>query len=297
MIASRLIAVLAVTLLSQAATAASALTEFSSSMSSFTADFTQTVYDSDSVALQESSGQVSLMRPGRFRWTYDEPIKQLIVADGVTLWVYDEDIQQVTMQPQATTLGSAPIGLLSGEREIESEFSIVDLGLRDNLQWFQLEPKVQDTDFNAVYIALDDAGLRAMELRDNFGQATQIRFTNFKKNTDIAPEALQFEAPAGTDVIGEAGVAGQETDNAMPEDMAQQEEASVDSEQAVEPAANVAAEDAAPLSADDLLDDVDPANLQETADDEIGIAETLPLEEAEETTREITFEETVLPAE
>lgn len=291
MIASRLIALLAVTMLSQAATAASALTDFSASMFSFTADFTQTVYDSDSVALQESSGQVSLMRPGKFRWMYDKPIKQLIVADGLTLWVYDEDIQQVTMQPQATTLGSAPIGLLSGQREIESEFTIIDLGLKENVQWFQLEPKVQDTDFNAVYIALDDDGLRAMELRDNFGQATQIRFTNFKKNTAIAPETLQFQPPADADVIGEAGVAGQASDSAVPG----AESAAITSAQPtiVEPVA----QDTVPLSADDLLDDVDPSNLQETADDTLGIAETLPVEEVEEVSREITFEETVVPAE
>lgn len=288
MIASRLITLLVVTVLSQAATAASALTEFSSSMFSFSADFTQTVYDSDSVALQESNGKVSLMRPGKFRWTYDEPVKQLIVADGLTLWVYDEDIQQVTMQPQAATLGSAPIGLLSGQREIESEFTIVELGLKDELQWFQLEPKVQDTDFNAVFIALDDAGLRAMELRDNFGQATQIRFTNFKKNIAIPPETLTFEAPSGADVIGEAGV---ESNMLQPDAQPQALPA-----ETLEQAATPVPDTDAPLSPDDLLDDVDPTVLEETPDETPGLAETLPLEESDPS-REITFEETVVPAE
>lgn len=184
-----------------------ALLEFSSSMFSFSADFTQTVYDSDSVALQESAGSVELMRPGRFRWTYTEPNSQVIVADGATLWVYDEDIKQVTAQPQSTTLGSAPIGLLSGQRSIESEFTITELGLENGLQWFELEPLVQDTDFNAVYIALDDNGLHAMELRDNFDQATQIRFTDFKKNIGLAQERFTFTPPDGADVIGEVGTA------------------------------------------------------------------------------------------
>ena len=75
--------------------AQSALIDFSSTMFSFSADFTQTVYDSDSVALQESTGRVELLRPGKFRWVYNEPSRQVIVADGLSLWVYDEDIAQV----------------------------------------------------------------------------------------------------------------------------------------------------------------------------------------------------------
>lgn len=187
--------------------AQAALLDFSSSMVSFSADFTQTVYDSDSVALQESVGRVELLRPGRFRWTYTEPSKQVIVADGLSLWVYDEDIKQVTVQPQSATLGSAPIGLLSGEKTIESEFIVTELGEEKGLKWFELEPLVKDTDFNAIYIALDSSGINAMELRDNFDQATQIKFTNFKKNVPIDSVQFSFTPPDGADVVGEEGIA------------------------------------------------------------------------------------------
>lgn len=215
----RHIGILLLMLLINGAQASTALLEFSNSMYSFSADFTQTVYDSDSVVLQENQGQVKLLRPGKFRWTYIEPFKQVIVADGLTLWVYDEDIAQVTMRPQADTLGSAPIGLLSGQRAIQNEFDIVDLGTRDGLQWFQLEPLVKDTDFQKVFIALDDNGLRAMELRDSFEQATQIRFQNFLKNVDVPADEFVFTPPDGVDVVGEAGVAidEQETVIAEPE--------------------------------------------------------------------------------
>ena len=70
------------------------------------------------------------------------------------VWVYDEDIKQVTAQPQSATLGSAPIGLLSGQRSIASDFKVTELGVENGLQWFELTPFEQDTDFNNVYIAL-----------------------------------------------------------------------------------------------------------------------------------------------
>ncbi len=192
--------------------AQAALLDFNASMSSFSAEFTQTVYDSESVPLQESSGSVELLRPGRFRWTYVEPNSQLIVADGITLWVFDEDIKQVTVQPQESALGSAPIGLLSGQKTLESEFTVTELGVENGLQWFELEPKVQDTDFNTVYIALDDNGLHAMELRDNFDQATQIKFSNFKKNVALTQDRFVFTPPEDADVVGEMGTAPVESE-------------------------------------------------------------------------------------
>lgn len=307
--ACRFIVVLALSVPYQFAFAADALLDFSASMRSFTADFTQTVYDSDSIALQESSGKVVLQRPGKFRWSYDQPIQQLIVADGVTLWVYDEDIQQVTMQPQSTTLGSAPIGLLSGERAIESEFNVVDLGVRDDLQWFQLEPLVQDTDFNAVYIALDSAGLRAMELRDNFDQATQIRFSNFKLNAIVAPSTLTFVPPEGVDVVGEAGVSMDNpvaTDSAVDDRSIVQPDVVTPSpvpEAQVQPVETAVEEPVETLPADELAKDVVDTEEPVVVDDAPPIAETLPLEDEEEvqpetdTEKEITFEETIVPTE
>lgn len=185
---------------------ANALLEFSDTLKSFRANFTQTVYDADSVVLQESSGEVVLARPGRFKWTYAAPVNQVIVADGLTLWVFDEEIKQVTKQPQSTTLGSAPIGLLSGQRDIESEFVITELGEKDSLEWFQLQPLVSDTDFNEIFLALRDGGLHAMELRDNFDQATQIVFDNFEKNLALDSDQFTFVVPEGVDVVGEGGV-------------------------------------------------------------------------------------------
>ena len=293
----RWIVLVAVSVFAQGAHAASALVEFSSSMFSFTAGFTQTVYDADSVVLQESSGQVALMRPGKFRWSYEQPVKQLIVADGLTLWVYDEDIQQVTMQPQATTLGSAPIGLLSGERAIESEFSIIELGEQDGLNWFQLEPNVQDTDFNAVYIALDKVGLRAMELRDNFGQATQIKFTNFKKNAAISPDLLQFEPPQGVDIVGEAGTVGQtaQPETTEPAPAAAPETPVAEPSGPVDPLPATEEIQDPELTPEQVVEPAQTTELQEVSDETPGIAETQPVEEV--TAPEITFEETFVPAE
>jgi len=67
----------------------------------------------------------------------------------------------------------------------------------------ELIPKDNSTDFEALFIGLDKSGLAAMELRDNLGQATQIRFTNFKPGVALDDKQFNFVAPKGVDVIGE----------------------------------------------------------------------------------------------
>ena len=243
--------------------ASNALLDFSESLKSFRANFTQTVYDSDSVVLQESTGIVELARPGRFKWTYDAPISQVIVADGLTLWVYDEEIKQVTKQPQATTLGSAPIGLLSGQRDIESEFVIEELGQKDDLEWFQLQPLVSDTDFNEIFLALNNGGLHAMELRDNFGQATQIVFSDFEKNVFLDSEQFSFVVPQGVDVVGEGGTPESQDDPAEPSietDPLLVDDPLLDDTPADDIAAPGAAHGTAPAVEDSTLEDIAPAN-------------------------------------
>jgi outer membrane lipoprotein carrier protein len=47
------------------------------------------------------------------------------------------------------------------------------------------------------------AELRAMELHDNFGQTTTLRFSHSERNLPLAPALFSFKAPAGTDVIGD----------------------------------------------------------------------------------------------
>jgi outer membrane lipoprotein carrier protein len=285
-------------LISEAGLTSNALMDFSNSMYSFSADFTQTVYDSDSVVLQENKGQVRLLRPGKFRWTYSEPFKQVIVADGLTLWVYDEDIAQVTMRPQADTLGSAPIGLLSGQRAIQTEFDIVELGVRDGLQWFQLNPLVRDTDFQQVYIALDGDGLRAMELRDSFEQATQIRFTNFRKNVAIEADAFVFTPPAGVDVVGEAGVAAEPDNVAAEPDTATDELPVAETLELGTTESGGVETPAAPVAAEDVLQTNDEALLAETSDDVSSVNDEQDEESASES--EVTFEvieTTEVPAE
>lgn len=174
-------------------------------LDNLTADFKQTVLDEDKQVVQQSSGRVAIQRPGKFSWIYTTPYEQQIIADGSELWVYDVDLDQVTVKSMESGLAAAPIMILMRQQEIGTDFVVSEVGQREFLYWVGLKPKTKNMEYSQVYIGLKDGAVKAMELRDNFGQSTQIVFENIRLNVVHDPEIFRFIPPAGVDVFGVGG--------------------------------------------------------------------------------------------
>lgn len=202
-----LAAVLVVVLQVPAAGAAGGerLDRFFERVSSLDAVFTQEVYDEQGKPLQRASGRVELARPGRLRWEYEDPDRQLILADGARLWTFDEALEQATVKPLHEALGSAPVMLLTRQGDLEQEFEVQEAGRHEGLEWVQIHPRTRDTEFDRIRIGLDEQGIRQMVLFDRFGQKTVIRFERVRTNIAIPPAQFRFDPPPGVDVIGESG--------------------------------------------------------------------------------------------
>lgn len=180
------------------------LKTFISSTRSGQADFTQTVLNKNGERLQSASGTMQFVRPGKFRWEYRKPYEQLIVGDGAKFWLYDVDLEQVTVKKLDAALGSSPAAVLAGSNEIERGFVLQDLGEKGGLDWLEAVPKAQDTSFENIRMAFDaQSQLVVMELHDNFGQNTVLRFSDMKRNPPLPAKLFQFTPPKGADVLGE----------------------------------------------------------------------------------------------
>ena len=174
-------------------------------MDNLSAEFKQTLLDEDKQVIQQSRGTVALQRPGKFAWIYTEPFEQRIVADGSELWIYDVELDQVTVKPIDESISNAPIMILMKESDVSQQFSISEVGQRKFLYWVELEPHAGDLEYTHIYIGMDDDGVRAMELRDQFGQSTQIVFDNLRVGVVHNPATFKFVPPEGVDVYGVGG--------------------------------------------------------------------------------------------
>jgi chaperone LolA len=170
---------------------------------SLKAQFTQTVTDAKGRKTQEASGSLFLSRPGKFRWVYSKPYAQLIVGDGKKLWIYDEDLDQVTVRKLDQAIGESPAALLAGSNDLDRLFNLKDAGSRDGLEWLEATPKGKEGSFERVRMGFRGNDLAAMELEDNFGQTTVLRFSNLERNPALGSSLFRFTPPKGTDVIGQ----------------------------------------------------------------------------------------------
>jgi len=185
------------------ASAQARLEAFVASTKGLKANFTQTVYDRAGRKTQEASGNLFLSRPGKFRWVYQKPYAQLIVGDGKRVWIHDEDLDQITVRKLDQALGDSPAALLAGDNNIDKLFHLKDGGDKDGVNWLEATPKSKEGSFEIVRMGFRGNDLQAMELKDNFGQTTLLRFTNLQRNPALATSLFRFIPPKGVDVIGD----------------------------------------------------------------------------------------------
>ncbi len=163
----------------------------------FRANFKQRTYR-DGILVEALRGSFELKRPDRFRWIYEEPYHQEIIADGREVWIYDPDLLQVTVKPQTEALNGSPALILGqGSRGLRRRFVVETEG-----RWLIFKPRRGEAAdaFLKVEVLFWD-GLREMRLFDRFGQTIEITFQKLQENVPLPDDHFRFSPPPGVDVI------------------------------------------------------------------------------------------------
>lgn len=179
------------------------LHDFLKSTKTLKAEFSQVLMGKSGRKPQQTTGVVSISRPGKLRWEILKPYPQLVVGDGEKIWIHDPELQQVTVRKAGQAIGSSPAALLAGSNELEKNFTLKEAGEAEGLNWVEATPKAADSGFEKVRLGFSGSDLKAMELLDSFGQQTHIRFSRIERNPALSATLFTFKPPAGTDVIGQ----------------------------------------------------------------------------------------------
>jgi outer membrane lipoprotein carrier protein len=189
---------------SAADTARSRMEAFSKDLKSVTADFSQSVTDANGRRGDESRGTMALEAPRLFRWETQQPYQQTIVADGQRVWVYEPDLEQVSVRSQSTEEAHSPLTVLTDLSQLDSQFTASESGERDGLVWLKLVSKAKDPEFEYAELGFSARTLDRMLFKDQLGNTTEIRFSEWKRNPAIPADTFRFTPPKGVDVIGNA---------------------------------------------------------------------------------------------
>lgn len=151
-----------------------------------------------------SQGTFEFLRPNRFRFEYQKPFPQSIVADGKTLWLFDADLNQVTARAQQAVLGSTPAALIAAGTDLKAlgeAFELTAGEPADGLEWVEAKPRQPDGQLQRVRVGLRQGELAQLEIADSLGQRSVLTFTQWQGAGTVAPTRFRFTPPAGADVI------------------------------------------------------------------------------------------------
>jgi outer membrane lipoprotein carrier protein len=179
------------------------LDAFTKDLQTLQGTFTQETRGADGRVNDSASGKVALSAPRLFRWQYEKPFPQLIVADGLNLWIYDSDLKQVTVRGQSSEEVRSPLTLLVDRGQLEREYKVEEPADHDGMRWLKLVPRGKDAAFISCEIGLDEDGPARMRVADTLKQVTEWRFGRWQRNARIDPAQFKFTPPPGTDVVGE----------------------------------------------------------------------------------------------
>jgi outer membrane lipoprotein carrier protein len=190
-----------------AAAETTALDLYLKGMTTWSADFVQTVIDGRGKQAGVGRGRLLIVRPGKFRWESSPQgvtadAVQLLISDGRNLWFFDRDLEQATVKPLDQALPQSPAMLLAGGGNLRVSFGVQPNGKRDGLEWVRVLPRDTKSDFREALFGFKSKELQRLIIVDKLGQRSTLSFTKVLRNTTIDPALLKFAVPAGVDLIG-----------------------------------------------------------------------------------------------
>ena len=175
------------------------LTRFEN-IQTFTAEFVQKLYTTDSNEPQVTEGKLLVAGGDKFRLEYTKPYVQYYLADGKEFMFYDVDLEQITVKPQSKELADTPAMILSNPKIFIRNY-FVKLNKEAYLEEYILTAKGDTSAYNKILLSFKGNRLKSMLIEDSFGQETELGFKSIVYNKKIPASIFQFKIPEGVDVI------------------------------------------------------------------------------------------------
>jgi outer membrane lipoprotein carrier protein len=181
-------------------------------------------YAENGSVVRSEAGIAYFRRPGKMRWEYERPEKDLFLVDGKTAWFYVPADHTVTRVPakQSGDLRT-PLALLAGQMKISRVCSHVefadaekpvaggDVVLRcfvrgekqDAARTDEAEKALGASESDAVFfeIARDSGELARLIVRQAGGVQVEFRFENWRFDPAVPDSLFRFEPPPGVAIV------------------------------------------------------------------------------------------------
>src|SRR5436853_5970190 len=168
------------------------------------------------------AGIAYFRRPGKMRWEYQAPEKNLFLVDGKTAWFYVPGDHTVTRVPaKQSTDWRTPLALLAGEMKLSRICARVDLATdekpyKDGNVVLSCTLKGSETaadpaskngaahakrDLLLLEVAQDTNQLVRIVLREAGGIEIEFKFKDWQFDPPVPDSFFRFEVPLGVAIV------------------------------------------------------------------------------------------------
>jgi outer membrane lipoprotein carrier protein len=185
-------------------------------------------YTENGQVVRSEAGTAYFQRPGKMRWEYEAPEKDLFLVDGKTAWFYVPGDHTVTRVPAKQSADwRTPLALLAGEMKVsrvcarielapnEKTISEADVILRCQVRGATPDTNVnraQDSDLSGApstdqndlvlfEIVRDTGELARLLVRQSGGVQVEFRFENWRMNPPVLNSMFRFDVPPGVAIV------------------------------------------------------------------------------------------------
>ena len=149
------------------------------------------------------TGTLVLKKPGRMRWSYDNPVGKVFVLDGKYAWFYTPGDAQAQRVP-AKELDDlrSPLRFLLGHTQLKKELN--DLTVTPDGAGFRITGVPKGMEQRVKMLTLDvtaTGAIETMRLEEVGGAVTEFTFSNMEEDVPMKNSDFVFSPPAGVTIV------------------------------------------------------------------------------------------------
>jgi len=180
-----------------------------SSLTTLTADFTQTLVNAASKETSTRAGRIFFAQPALIRWETDTPEKELLVVGKDAAWNAFPEEKNVYRHPVEDVLGSKTmLRFLSGKGNLSEDFRLEEeQGAPVGQIKLKLVPRQADASLVLAHVWVDDQTwlLGRISIEDFYGNINDVTLSNVKINGSIPKDLFQYTPPKDYTVFDNLG--------------------------------------------------------------------------------------------
>ena len=171
----------------------------------FAADFYQESTLKEMDITDTAGGKIFVKRPGKMRWEYNVPEKQIIITDSKKLWIFRPEDNQVLVGEAPAYFGDGKgASFLSDMKSLRKSFSILPEIIDTKHHYvLKLEPIEKRVDITKIYLTVSKKTYEIVKIvtYNSFGDRTRIKLSHFDFRREMDDSMFRFTIPKGVDVL------------------------------------------------------------------------------------------------